>query len=316
MLCQLAHRFPPFVENFLERSRPLRRRFREETVTDLLMGSLISAAGRRVIVEFPDEPVTGADMEWNFVNPDDGTFFRILLQAKQCYGDGKVWTRHGYRELLHTTGSSSKLQAVALCDTARAEIATHPFYIFYHTESTCVAARASGFDAVKGACLADGYVIEQLVTSAKTRTLRTRNKSLKTIAPLLFPLSDLLCPPTILERGPSAFAPGVFDFSLAIGREGGRTFFGIPIPPTPEVIRQRIIGSREILTSQATVAHDFLPPVPEISGRIPEDVLATIEGARAGQSADSHLQRWRVTFVSASPRDMDAEMERLRRPRR
>lgn len=86
----------PFVESFLERGRNLRRRFREETVTDLMMGSLIAGKGR-VIVEFPDEPVTGADMEWNFVNPADNTLFRIVLQAKQAYGDGMKWRRHTYR---------------------------------------------------------------------------------------------------------------------------------------------------------------------------------------------------------------------------
>ena len=48
------------------------------------MGSLITAGGRRIIVEFPNEPVTGADMEWNFVNLDDGTVFRILLQASNA----------------------------------------------------------------------------------------------------------------------------------------------------------------------------------------------------------------------------------------
>src|SRR5258707_418105 len=88
MLCHLASEFPQFVAEFLDRGRSLRRRFREETVTDLLMGSLITAGGRRVIMEFPDEPATGADMEWNFVNPDDGTFFRILLQAKQVPSSG------------------------------------------------------------------------------------------------------------------------------------------------------------------------------------------------------------------------------------
>lgn len=312
MLCQLAHQFPPFVESFLERSRPLRRRFREETVTDLLMGSLITAGGRRIIVEFPDEPVTGADMEWNFVNPDDHTFFRILLQAKQCYGDGKVWTRHGYKELFHKAGSGPNLQAVALCDTARATPATYPLYIFYNPANTCTAARAAGLEAVTGASLADGYIIEQLTTKATTRKLRTSNKSLKKIAPVLFPLSDLLCPPTILESGLHAFASGAFAFPVAVGREGGRTFVGFPIPPTPEVIRQRVVRSRETL---AAAGQDIgeRPGVPEISDTIPDEVMATIERSRADHPAHSHLQRWRVTFVSASPRDMDGELERLKR---
>jgi hypothetical protein len=64
MLCYFSHQFPPFVANFLQRGRVLRRRFREESITDLLMGSLVALGGGRLVVEFPDEPKTGADMEW------------------------------------------------------------------------------------------------------------------------------------------------------------------------------------------------------------------------------------------------------------
>ncbi len=144
------------------------------------MGSLITAGSGKVIVDFPDEPVTGADMEWNFVNPSDGTFFRILLQAKQAYGDGKKWTRHAYRELLHTSGSGGKLQAETLCDTARAPgSATYPLYILYHSACTCALARKDGVSGVAGVNLVDGYVIERLVKAANTRARRTSNKSLR-----------------------------------------------------------------------------------------------------------------------------------------
>lgn len=314
MLCRLAHQFPPFVASFLERSRQLRRRFREETVTDLLMGSLITGGGGRIIVEFPDEPATGADMEWNFVNPDDGTFFRILLQAKQCYGDGRVWTRHGYKELLHTAGSSSKHQAVALCDMARAEVATYPLYIFYHPESTCAAAEAAGSDAVTGASLADGYAIEQLVIGATTRTLRTRNRSLKAIAPLLFPLSELFCPPTVLEVGPWGFFPERFVFPMAFGRAGGRTILGVPVPPTPSVIRGRLAGSLQAMAEGGEEAAAKLPPVPAVA-EIPDEVLARIERVSADHLLGVGLPRWRVTFVSESPREMEAEFFRSRQGR-
>lgn len=303
MLCQLAHHFPPFVESFLERSRPLRRRFREESVTDLLMGSLITTGGRRIIVEFPDEPVTGADMEWNFVNPDDGTFFRMLLQAKQCYGGGSVWTRHGYKELLHQSGSGRKLQASVLCDTARAATATYPLYIFYNPASTCEAARGAGFTAVTGASLADGYLIEGLVRGATTRALRTGNKSLKAIAPLLFPLTDLFCPQAVLATGPQAFAPGAPAFPLAVGIAGGRPVLGVPVPPTPAAIRQRIVAAREALAKTGIKETAAEPGVPAIAERIPDDVSAAIERAQAHARSQPGLRRWRVTFVSANPVD-------------
>lgn len=312
MLCQLAHRFPPFVETFMERSRRLRRRFREETITDLLMYSLIVAGERRVIVEFPDEPITGADMEWNFINEHDESFFRIVLQAKQSFGNGGVWTRHCYRELLHSSGKGPKLQAVALCDTARSNEATYPLYIFYTSKNTCESARSAGLESVSGVSLADGYSIEVLATNATTQQLRTRNKCLKTIAPLLFSLRSLFCPPSILEAGPYAFAQE-FAFPIVVARRAGQSVIGIPIPPTPKEIRQRIVDVRAAMV-QAHHELTALPDVPAVSHRIPDDLLPMLEpSARARAPAAKGLKLWRVTFVSAGPRDFDDELGLLER---
>lgn len=324
MLCQLARTFPQFIENFLERGNPLRRRFREETVTDLLMGSLITAGGAGIIVEFPDEPKTGADMEWNFVDPDDGTFFRLLLQAKQSYGEGDVWTRHAYKELLHTSGGSSTLQAVTLCATARTSPATYPLYIFYHPARTCLMARDAGFSNVAGASLADGFKIERLVTASTTRALRTRNKSVGRIAPLLFPLSDIFCPPTILPMGPMAFAPSGLSMPLYFGRVGRDAVIGRAIPPTPRQFRDRLVDAlnppedygvfeTELASdSYKTLADEALPTseVPAVAHEIPRDVMEILEGHRA--TVRRGLNRWRVTFVSQTPPDFEGELDRFR----
>lgn len=309
MLCLLAHQFPPFVADFLGRGRSLRRRFREESVTDLLMGSLVAVGGSRVIVEFPDEFVTGADMEWNFVNSDDNTFFRILLQAKQAYGDGKIWTRHTYRELLHVSGG--KFQAEILCDTARAESATYPLYILYHPVQTCSSACMAGSAHVVGVNLADGYRIERLVKTATTRALRTRNKSLGTIAPHLFLLSDLFCPSTLLQMGPFGLAAGFprMVYIMTSGRQRGLA--GFPIPPTPQQVRDRLSEVRR--GSIKTAAEDSeqissMPEVPAIATAIPEDVRAVLRGSEEIKEEAVQrkpLRRWRITFVSASPREID-----------
>jgi hypothetical protein len=63
MLCQFARQFPPLVADFLERGRQFKRRLREETVTDLMMVNLRNLGSDQIIVDFPDEPTTGADME-------------------------------------------------------------------------------------------------------------------------------------------------------------------------------------------------------------------------------------------------------------
>lgn len=307
MLCSLAHQFPPFVENFLEQGRRLRRRFREETVTDLLMGSLITVGSGRVLVEFPNEPLTGADMEWNFVNPSDSTFFRILLQAKQAYGEGKKWTRHGYRELLHTSGSGTKLQVETLCDTARvAGSATYPLYILYHPAQTCALARVDGITHIAGVNLADGYIIERLVKTAMTQKLRTNNKSLRVIAPYLFPLTHLFCPLTVLPIGPFADVTGRFPMPIYTVRESGRPVFGVAIPPTPQDVRHRLVDRRRAVAETVGRAQiDGLPEVPAVADSIPNDVQAILHRFRVRtetHSAES-LRRWRITFVSASRRD-------------
>ena len=69
MLCELAHSFPSRIAELLERDRHLKRNFREETVTDLLMASLVGMEPLGISVDFPDEPVTGGDMEWVYAAP-------------------------------------------------------------------------------------------------------------------------------------------------------------------------------------------------------------------------------------------------------
>ena len=303
MLCALAHQFPTFVESFLEKSQSLRRKFREETVTDILMGSLITAGGKWVRVEYPDEPVTGADMEWNFINRDDGTFFRILLQAKKSYGSGNVWTRHNYRELFHKVQGSGDFQAVRLCETARNTSSTYPLYILYNRAGTCNAARRGGCWSVSGACLADGYAVEQLVSGATSQLLRTRNKSLKTIAPLMFPLSKLLCPQEVLRAGPFAFVPQVNGYLLAAGNERGRQVLGIPIPPTPRAVRNRIALIRADMMESGVDSE--LPEVPHVTTEIPKDMWPILDGAGDDWELDKGLRHIRVTFVSSNPRETD-----------
>ena len=81
MLCYFACEFPQFVAGFLHGSRGTGRSFREETITDIMMANLKLLGRDRVIVRFPNESRTGADMEWNFVNRSDGSYYRLLIQA-------------------------------------------------------------------------------------------------------------------------------------------------------------------------------------------------------------------------------------------
>jgi hypothetical protein len=82
MLCQFARQFPPLVADFLERGRQFKRRLREETVSDLMMVNLQNLGSNQIIVDFPDEPTTGADMEWNFVNRSVTPVRRVVKRRK------------------------------------------------------------------------------------------------------------------------------------------------------------------------------------------------------------------------------------------
>src|SRR5437763_1470049 len=102
MLCHFACEFPGFVADFLHSGRGMGRNIREETITDIMMANLKLLGRDRVIVRFPNEPRTGADMEWNFVNTSDGSYYRLLVQAKVASGDKPDWSRHTYRQLSHS----------------------------------------------------------------------------------------------------------------------------------------------------------------------------------------------------------------------
>src|SRR4051794_8059924 len=91
MLCHFSTNFPAALAANLDRSVGLRRRFREETATELLLMGLMALSPRGLRVDFksidfsPDETEDGADMEWIFVAPKEiggGRFLRLLIQAK------------------------------------------------------------------------------------------------------------------------------------------------------------------------------------------------------------------------------------------
>jgi hypothetical protein len=308
MLCQFAHHFPEFVAQFLGQGRKLQRRFREETITDLLMGSLMMVGGANVIVEFPDETSTGADMEWNFVNRDDGTFFRILLQAKQAYGDGGIWRRHCYRELLHTSGSGTTRQAVILCNAARTGYATYPLYLFYHPEHTCSLATNDGCSSVSGVNVADGFAIERLVAASSTRALRTSNKSVGRIEPLLTPLSSLFCPEAVVPLDPQAidFVPGATGNSQITKTPGRLPRLWQSMPPTPTEIRKRLLSLPSWLSEENELAIANSQPIPDVSREIPLEVKRVIDGRRQYDKALHWRRGWRVTFVSGTAPNFDS----------
>ncbi|WP_420478605.1 DUF6615 family protein [Brevundimonas sp. FT23028] len=270
MLCEFSRRFPKTAGEFLDRASGLSRSFREETLTDVLMGAMVAFEPLGIKVDFPDEPRTGADMEWIFQRANGSTHYRLLIQAKKLYGKGKIWTRRSYPEIFHRVPKTKALQSATLVAEAKRTAATYPLYLFYNHQTICDLAATSGAK-VDGASLVSGYFINGLVqqkTAGKLTASKTSN--LGTIQPKMFPLSGLLCSlPPVMRRGMSS---RVLGFAI-----DGLWFPGIS--PSPELIRQRLIQ---------VVGSD-------------EEVPAVGEGRFEPQERDR--SRFRVTFTSPSTDD-------------
>lgn len=66
-MCDLATRLPLIIGRLLDRETLLHRgRFREETMTDILTGSLAAFAGPELIIQYPIEVMTGSDIDLRF----------------------------------------------------------------------------------------------------------------------------------------------------------------------------------------------------------------------------------------------------------
>ena len=265
MLCQFARQFPPLVADFLERGRQFKRRLREETVTDLMMVNLQNLGSDQIIVDFPDEPTTGADMEWNFVNRSNHTFYRLLLQAKCAYGRDALLSRHTYKYLSHRT--AGKYQADILCEAAQnTGYPTYPLYIFYNPAHTCLLARDVEGPMIEGVNLANGYSIRSFA--------RMRRRHIAGIRPYLHSLTRLFCPPDDHARIPRP--ADVRDYLTYRSSVSFRL-------------------SEDILKALDADDHIMIPP--EVGTAIPEDVQARIEGTSAPVER-TLLPRRRVTFIS------------------
>lgn len=263
MLCYFACEFPLFVAGFLHSSRTTGRSFREETITDIMMANLKLLGRDRIIVRFPNEPRTGADMEWNFVNRSDGSYYRLLIQAKLASGETPNWTRHTYRQLSHCV--RGEYQADILCEEARTSILpTYPLYIFYHPLHICQSAMRARCPNVEGVNLANGYLVRyHAVREERRLTFFDRQ---------LTSLRDLFCDPIQDDK----------------------------YLPTPADVHNYLLNKSGIQFSRAALFRTMeIDQPPDIGTTIPDDVLRIIEHPDEG--APTQSDRWTVIFLSDRP---------------
>jgi hypothetical protein len=209
-----------------------------------MMVNLQRLGSNDVIVDFPDEPTTGADMEWNFINLTIDTFYRLLLQAKCAYGNDPPLSRHTYKYLSHRVGG--KYQAEIICASARqSNVPTYPMYIFYNPEHSCSLARGSDGPMIEGVNLADGYSIRGFATMG--------SRHIPDIRKHMHGLTALFCPSDDPAR-----IPRPADVRAYLMRELSG-WFRLPA----EIV-------------QDLDAHDHMMIPPEVGASIPEDVRARL----------------------------------------
>lgn len=197
MLCRFSHKFPFHVAKLLERDRHLKRKFREETLTDLLMAALVGFRPYGIRVDYPDEPTTGGDMEWYFVGKDSPgrtSYIRLVLQAKRAQFShlkkGGYWL---YKNIDYKKGK----QAQTLTKYANQSKETTALYILYNPTSA-LQLEASEFPCVLGINLIFADIVAKIVTGGCS----TSEKKIDFWRPHFMYLEDFLCWPEMLTSLP------------------------------------------------------------------------------------------------------------------
>ncbi|HEX8469335.1 MAG TPA: DUF6615 family protein [Allosphingosinicella sp.] len=257
--CELAQKMPSLLADFLDLETSLHRRFREESITDLLLASLVQLADPNLIVFVPkNESKTGNDFDILIVDPASRQAVQYRLQAKRLKPHPTNWMIGSYAELAHPHGTGQ--QSLSLVRSAAAEkIKTIPLYAFYNPSRTCNAAGG----IVSGVELADGRAVRSLVRELiRAKPKRPPLKRIATLQPLFFPLSTILCPHAPYgdsgRRIPSP-SGSIRSISAAMDAASER-FFGMP-GTVPKTLLSDLSQSGHLARSGSVEVRGRFPPL-------------------------------------------------------
>lgn len=320
MLCEFASTFPEFVGDLLEREAGLGRRFREETLTDMWVGSLVPLRRYGVHVDLANEKETGADIELWFLSRrlDRGLGFVIQAKRAVCPREPthpfccshRDWTKHRFEEIDHPGGRSKATgnermagsQARDLVQAAkRTKRALYPLYAFYTPEHV---RRQSG-NAVDGVMLADGFEVRRRIVQGLWRTRKREGarrrgraafKEIAALRDLLLKLDKMFC------IDPGRPLKDVFDrdaarLVLLDLTSSGIRFLNIPDPD--DVAR----SMRSAITAAREGGRDL--PLPQVTHGVPNDILGLASGERtrfSGAIEGTPPPRARIALVATSDR--------------
>jgi len=195
-LCELANRLPVMIAEFLDIEQKLKRRFREDSVTDILVASLLSLPGNDVVVLTPSEAKTGGDFDLVIMDPVSGDAVQFRIQDKRLTPHKHDWATGSYVELAHPHNSGGQSRAL-IRSVGSEKIMTIPLYVFYTPAHVCAASGGT----VSGIELASGWEIrERIKAIVKVKPKRLPYKRIGSLQPLFFPISTILCAPISTSR--------------------------------------------------------------------------------------------------------------------
>lgn len=210
--CDLAHRIPTMTAEFLELEGAIGRRFREDSVTDIIIASLLKIGGENATILAPLESRTGGDFDIILYDRHTNDKVQYRIQAKRLTPNKENWAWGYYRELDHPHGTG-KQAATLIRSSASESIITIPLYAFYNPLSTCM---ESG-KIVSGIELADGRTVASIIrdlVKIRESGKRPRRKRIEYLQHLFFPLSTILCRSADLDSGLVIISPT--DSRLAV----------------------------------------------------------------------------------------------------
>jgi hypothetical protein len=296
-LCHFSREFPDKVAELLgfeefKRIAGMRlsRRFREETLTDILMGGLLPFHPHLIPhIDFAsNERITGHDIEWEFVSIRPGgrnRYLRLHLQAKRATAtkSGKHWR---YQELDYREGG----QAESLVTEAR-NIGGHcvPLYLLYHPQQV-LAPRSGGLPAVDGV----NVMLAPAVAEAVAGGCRWPTRKVDYWRRHFMPLSDLLCCPLGADSTQSIAAIQV-QLRMPVMVAAGIS---------PDLIASRLERRRCALREMWTELDRSLDDEPiEASDEVPPATMQLIQGRGKNPSDRDRGAPSRAIFVSRQDGD-------------
>lgn len=194
--CELADQLPALLGDLIDLEVALGRRFREDSLTDLVIASFLQIGGLPVVVQTPNEKRTGSDFDLDLVDPATRTSIRYRIQAKRLGVPTASWRTRSYRELGHPNGTGAQMDVLCDLKILSGPIPTHPLYAFYNPASVCTKA------GVQGIALADAFMVQELREQAKESPKpRPPYKRLARLQHLFFGLDTILCPPPTATSG-------------------------------------------------------------------------------------------------------------------